>query len=258
MPSAIRRIGVLIPPPNVAVEEELPRYVPPGIRVHGTRMFRRTEQVNYDALTEMLASVESSAISISHIQPEVILFACTSASFIRGPGTDEEIGRRIEEATGIPGIATSTAVIAALRFLRAKRVFLVTPYIEELNRMEQEFLRDNGFEVPHTVSFLCDKGHMIRAIPSSQVTDLVLSNRHLAGECDTTFISCTGLHSMDQLETLEAALKMPVISSNQATLWAGLRRMGIDASGLHGGSLLDSTKSISSSAARRLLGGQAI
>lgn len=249
MSDTVRRIGVLIPPPNVAVEEEMPRYVPPGVRLHGTRLFRRTEEVNYDTLTEMLASVSRSAISIAQIQPEVILFACTSASFIGGVGTDEEIGRRIEEVTGIPGVATSTALVAALRFRRAKRVFLVTPYIEDLNRREQEFLRDNGFEVPHTVSFLCDKGHMIRAIPSSRVTDLILSNRHLAAECDVTFISCTGLHSMDQLETLEATLKMPVISSNQATLWAGLRRMGVDASGLHGGSLLDSTKSISGDAA---------
>ncbi len=198
---------------------------------------------------EMLESVERSAISISQIQPEVILFACTSASFIGGAGTDEEIGRRIEEATGIPGIATSTAIVAALKFFRAKRVFLVTPYIEDLNKREQAFLRDNGFEVPHTVSFLCDKGHMIRAIPSSRVTELVMANRHLAAECDVTFISCTGLHSMDQLQTLEAALKMPVISSNQATLWAGLLRMGVDAAGLHGGSLLDSTKSVSSRAA---------
>ena len=237
----IRRIGALIPPPNVAVEQEMPSYLPEGVRFHGTRLFRRTEDVNYEALTEMLESIEKSSISIAQIQPEVILFACTSGSFIGGMGKDLDIGRRIEDATGIPGIATSTAVVSAIKHFGARRVFLVTPYIEDLNERERIFLRDNGFEVPHTASFFCDRGHMIRAIASEKVTELVLQHRREAEECDLTFISCTGLHSMDQLAILEDSLGMPVISSNQATLWAGLKKMGVCAAGLGGGSLLDAT-----------------
>lgn len=41
------------------------------------------------------------------------------------------------------------------------------------------------------------------------------------------YISCTNLKSMDQFARLEAELGPPVISSNAATLWIGLRRMGV-------------------------------
>ena len=53
----------------------------------------------------------------------------------------------------------------------------------------------------------------------------MLRNKGRFEQVDAVFISCTNLKSMDQLARLEAELGMPVISSNSATLWLGLRRV---------------------------------
>ena len=40
---------------------------------------------------------------------------------------------------------------------------------------------------------------------------------------DTFFLSCMGLTTMEIVDDLEKALRMPVITSHQATLWSALR-----------------------------------
>ena len=48
---------------------------------------------------------------------------------------------------------------------------------------------------------------------------------------DALFISCTNLPTYDVIPQLEAELRMPVLSANQVTMWAALRRIGKEAVG---------------------------
>jgi maleate isomerase len=240
MTASTRRFGVLVPPANVAVEDEFRRFVPEGVQYHVARLFRRTFEVNYDTLSEMVTSTEQAAARVAQVKPEVIVWACTSGSFIEGEGHDVEIARRIESAAGgVPAITTSTAMVGALRAVGARRVYLVTPYIQDINEREERFLRDSGFAVTHTASFLHTQTLAIRETASEDVAALVLAERARAEEFDTVFISCTQLHSMDQIATLERKLAVPVVTSNQATLWAALRHMGVPTHDLGAGRLFE-------------------
>jgi maleate isomerase len=226
----VRRFGALIPPGNVAVEAELPNFLPRGVKMNTNRLYRRTVEVSFDSLSEMLASAEQSGRGLSHVYPEVILFACTSGSFINGPGTDLELAKRIEVAAGgVPVITTSTAAGLALRSINARRVFVVTPYTSRLNDLEIEFFKGNGFEVTRLVSIPCKDTVEIREIPSERIANLVREHAAEAKTADAVFLTCTNLHTMDQLAVLEAELGVPVLSSNQASLWAALDKMGITA-----------------------------
>ena len=44
---------------------------------------------------------------------------------------------------------------------------------------------------------------------------------------DCLFISCSGLNVLDIIPLLETDWGLPVITSNQATLWACLRHSGV-------------------------------
>jgi maleate isomerase len=225
---SVRRFGVLVPPANVAVEDEFRRYVPEGVQYHVARLFRRTFEVNYETLSEMVTSTEQAAARLAQVKPEVIVWACTSGSFIEGEGHDLEIARRIETAAGgVPAITTSTAMVDALRAVDASRIYLVTPYIRDVNEREERFLVDSGFGVVHTASFFHTQTLAIRETSSEAVARLVRDERPGTGDFDAVFISCTQLHSMDQIAGLEAELGVPVVTSNQATLWAALRHMGV-------------------------------
>ena len=46
-------------------------------------------------------------------------------------------------------------------------------------------------------------------------------------EADGVFISCTAWRALEVVEELEQRLGKPVVTSNQATIWLALKRLGI-------------------------------
>ena len=46
-------------------------------------------------------------------------------------------------------------------------------------------------------------------------------------EADAIFISCTNLRTFEIIEGLEEDLGVPVVTSNQASLWLALRQMDV-------------------------------
>ena len=57
-------------------------------------------------------------------------------------------------------------------------------------------------------------------------------------EAEAIFISCTNLRAASVIERLEKETGKPVVTSNQATFWACLRKLGIDESIPTAGKLL--------------------
>lgn len=234
-----RRIGVLVPPGNVAVENEFPYFLPDGVGCSFSRLYRKSREVTVEGHREMLRSTEAAALSVAQSDPGIILFACTSASFMDGVGADEALSKRITDATGIQAIATATAVAQALRAVNARKVFMVTPYRDDMNTLERTFYSDAGFEIVDLQAIPCRTTTEIREVPSRQAAELVSAHGDTLAHCDSIFISCTNLHTLDQIAEVEKATGLPVVTSNQATLWAGLRGIGASGRGLGAGRLLE-------------------
>ena len=227
MDNSVRRIGVLAPPANVALEREFPRYLPEGVVMSHNRLSRPGSAISGESLRAMADSVERAAHDLALAYPEVILYGCTSGSFLMGIGKEEEIARKITAHTGIPAFTTSTAVVEALRAVSARSVFMITPYPQDLNEHEIAFLKHYGFRVVGLDSFLCPVSKDIRAISSEQVAAMALAHRQEIASADALFISCTNLLTMDKIAELETALGRAVVSSNQASLWSALQRLGV-------------------------------
>ena len=100
MNNAQRRVGVLLPPGNVTVEREFGAHAPPEIALNYNRMSRPVSKSTKSSLLSMIPSLERAAVDLAHVHPELILFACTSGSFLEGRGK-ETISRAITGPTGI-------------------------------------------------------------------------------------------------------------------------------------------------------------
>ena len=240
MHNDVRRIGVLLPPGNITVEREFAVFAPASVAVNYNRLSRPHSVSTKGSLLSMIPSLERAARDLAQVHPEVILFACTSGSFLEGRGNEDGLARRIREYTGIPGITTSMAVIDALSALRMKRVYMITPYPDDINEEEVAFLAHYGVNVTGYDSFRCEVTELTAAVPSERTAEFALKHRDEIRACDGLFISCTQLLTMDHIEFLEDALDRPVVTSNQATLFAGLNAVGVSTEGLRGGRLFDS------------------
>jgi maleate isomerase len=239
MKNSTRRFGVLFPPGNVAMELELHSRLPTGVAMHCNRLSRPNSILSESSLREMEQSLGRAARDLAQTYPEVIIYGCTSGSFIAGADSDTAIADKIEMLTHIPAITTSTAVRKALHAVGATRVFMVTPYPDTINRQEAQFLSYHGVTVAGWDTFDCRTSEEIREVDSTEVKAMVLEHREDIARCDGVFVSCTQLFTMDQIADIEAEIDCPVVSSNQACLWAALRHMKVASRGLGAGRLLE-------------------
>ncbi len=213
---------MIIPSSNTTMEPEFYRILPEGFSVHTARL--RLGMVTVEGLTRMEEGVEEEAEKLADASVEIIGFGCTSGSLFRGKGHEEMIEKRIRRASGVPAVATAGAVIRALRALGVRRVAVATPYIEEINILEERFLTQNGFTVVEMRGLGIRDNLEIGRLSRGDVERLVEGMR--LDEAEGIFISCTNLPTAEVIGELEERLRRPVISSNTATLWAMLRGCG--------------------------------
>lgn len=217
------KIGLIFPATGVAPEQEFHKYQPEGVATYTQRIL--FEKVTPDGLAALADRAVNASKLLATAGLDIIVFACTTGSLIKGFGYDQELIKRIEDASGCKALTTSTAVIMALQALGSKRVIVTTPYSDEVNAIERTFLEDNGFEV------LAIKGLGYldpTLMPTVTINQMHRLNREIYNPAaDTIFVSCTGIGIMDAIPLYESDSQMSIVSSNQASLWAALRALSI-------------------------------
>jgi maleate isomerase len=222
------RIGLITLATDTSVLPEYARLMPDGVAVYPAPITLPRGEVTPVALAEMLANdeLEQAAEKLAWAEVGVIVFACTTGSLVHGVGWDRELIGRIERAAGIPATTTTTAVLAALHALGARSLAIATPYLPELNEIEQAFFEASGFQVPGIVGKGCGTDREIGRLEPVDAAKLVaIAN---CPGADTIFVSCTNFHVVETIAGIETRYRKPVVTSNQAGAWAVLRRIGID------------------------------
>lgn len=222
------KIG-LITPMSENAEHAFHIYAPEGVSFASMKInFPGPTPEGLMILTDQL---EETAAKYKGYDVDLVVFGCTSGSCIKGANWDKECIRRIEKASNIPGLTTSTAVLEAFQALGTKKAAVLTPYPEATNEAEKKFLEDNGYEVTNIigmdVSYIRRDGHKLEEADEYFLYRNAI-NMDLKG-ADTFFLSCMGLTTMEIIDDLENALKIPVVTSHQATLWSALRHCRVGA-----------------------------
>lgn len=234
------RVGFIELSTSIAVSAELPGALPAGVEALLTRLRLPAGEVSAAALGRMVDSdrLEEAACELADGGAEVVSFACTTGSLIRGAGFDRRLAERMERASGVRATTTSTALLAALEALGVRRVAVATPYVDELNDLEQRFLEAAGFEVTALRGLGIASDPDMARVPYARTRELAHEAVAAGGDPDALFISCTNLPTLALLEQLERELGRPVVSSVAVTIWHTLRLAGVAPSTNGMGSLL--------------------
>lgn len=219
------QIGVIAPAVCPHIERDFGRFVPEGVGV-STNRIQFSGHPTVAGLTDMVDCLEESAKIFSMTEQDCVVFGCTSGSLIGGLGFDVKCSQTIERACGWPGLTTSTAVLEGFKRLGVNRAAVITPYPDETNQLEKEFLTGNGIEVTTIIGMTPPDGDIIKITP--QMVYRHVKHMDLTG-ADSIFVSCTGLNVLDIIEVMEMDFGLPVITSNQASLWGALRHARVGA-----------------------------
>ncbi|WP_048152527.1 maleate cis-trans isomerase family protein [Palaeococcus ferrophilus] len=217
------RIGLLVPSSNTTMEMELHEALPEGVSLHTSRMPLRN--VTEEELLKMEALAVEGAKLLKDANVDIILYGCTSGSFIGGKNFEKELEAKIEREVNLPVVSTSSAVLEALGAVDAQRVLVITPYTDEINEREREFLEANEFEVLDIRGLGIEDNTQIGKLEPYEAYRLAKAT--FMDEADAIFISCTNFRTFEIIELLEEDFGVPVITSNQASLWLALRELDI-------------------------------
>ena len=216
------RIGLIIPSSNRLTEPQFNAYAPPGLGVHVTRL-RMTGKFR-KPLSELKGTLSEAAQAISDVKPGVIVFHCTANSMESGLAHEKALVEIIEEASGCPTITTAQAITQAFDQSGIKKLVLISPYVQSTNQLEMSYLSETGYEVLHEVGLGLET-HAYAAVTPQAWKAVVKENSR--ADTDGYFLSCTNTRMIEAISDLETELGKPVINSNQATLWACLKKLGI-------------------------------
>ncbi len=228
------KIGLIIPSANVNMEPEFYQMVPEGVTVHTSRML--IAQLSPEGLLAMSEHAVRAALELKTAGVDILVFGCTSGSFVKGLGHDQEIVKNLEEATSIPAITTSTAFLEAFKLCGIKKVSVASPYPDDINIRLQAFLEQNGYQVVQLKGLGLGKREKIFPLSNQEISRIGIQEPYVAyklvrtlysDDADGFFISCTNFRSIEIIATLEQDLGKPVVSSNQASLAIALKRLGI-------------------------------
>jgi maleate isomerase len=220
--TAPARVGFIIPSSNRLAEPQLCRYAPAAAAVHFTRL-RMTGKWR-KPLPELKPRLADAAAALADTKPGLIVFHCTANSMENGLAGEAALIETITAASGCPALTTGQAITAALKRFAVQKLALITPYVKKTNEQEIEYLLEAGFEVVHDVGLGLDSDGYVAVSPERWV-EIVQENAR--ADADAYLLSCTNTRTIEVIQELERLLNRPVITSNQATLWACLQRLEI-------------------------------
>lgn len=227
-PAMPLRLGIVVPH-DMALDGEMWRWVPKGVTLH----FTREALVPLPVTVEMAmligdpAAIAQCVADLSTIEPSVVAYGCTSGSFANGILGENTLVASMETAGAAKALTTSGAVLEAIRHLGAERVSIATPYDEPMTALLDEYLNEAEIDV---VGKACLGLHeKIWEVGYARTKRLIReADRDSA---DAIVVSCTNLSTYDLIAPLERELGKPIVTANQATMWAALRAVGRNAIG---------------------------
>lgn len=230
-----RRLGLVV----LSTDETLEWEVRGTLARHDLNLLHTRIPARADVTPEDLQSMAPEMTRSAALLPQglsVVGYGCTSASAIIGP---DEVTRRIQQAhPGTPVTNPLSGVIAALQALGATRVAMVTPYVPAVNAPMRHALAAHGITVLSEASFGQKEDWTVARIAEASTQRAMLQVGR-AEEVQAIFTSCTNLRTFNAIEPVEAALGLPVVSSNQALLWDMLRLAKVESRGWGPGQLFD-------------------
>ena len=214
--SVTRHFGVLIPSTNTTVEIEC-RLLPATYQAHVGRLlssggsFSPSRDEDIDHQSRLLGTAKV----------EVLILAQTSASLF-ADDYDDVVTKRMSAGAGVPAITSAQAVGRAVRALGARRIAIVSPYSDPVNeRAAGYFKSKHGLDTIALEGFGATDAYAIGKLGPQNARDAFA--RIDRPEIEAFVVPGGNFPTMTSIAAWEREFGKPVITTNQASIWATLR-----------------------------------
>jgi|ERR1043165_904855 maleate isomerase len=227
-------LGMLTPSSNTVLEPVTTAMVSriPEVTVHFSR-FRVTEiALSRAALAQFDdAEILAAAGLLADAKVDVIAWNGTSSGWL-GFERDVRLCERITQATGIPACTAMLALNEILQDTGARRLGLVTPYLDAVQARIKKNYEEAGFRIVAERHLRLQDNFSFATVSEEQIRAMV---REVAGaRPDAIAITCTNMRGAPLAKELEEAYGIPIYDTVATTVRKCLKIAGIAPSRVEG------------------------
>jgi maleate isomerase len=227
-------LGILTPSSNTALEPLTSAIVSglPGVSAHFARFTVTEISLRDQALGQFDDSkILEAAKLLADARVDSIGWSGTSSGWL-GFDRDEQLCRRITEATGVPATTSVLALNEALQKSGANDFALVTPYLGSVQEAIVANYRRSGFNVTAERHLDLQVNFSFSEVAEEEIARLVREVAQTRPKAITTF--CTNLRAAHLAPGLEEETGIAIYDTVSTVIWKQLRMAGIDARKVRG------------------------
>jgi maleate isomerase len=229
--SSLKRIGLIIPSSNTTMEPDFYRSFASGATIHAARMF--LDVITQEVEKKMIAEDLPGAIALlKTLQPDVVVFGCTSGGALGGIEHDRRLGEFIRERGEVRAVTVLSSVISELERIRAKKIGVFTPYTMEISEDIKRSLEEAKLDVAFLRCVGLVNNTEVGSMEPDEICSFVRQSMDSSVEVDALFLSCTNWRAYETIPALRSFSNIPIVTSNQATIHAVRHALGLQ--GFHG------------------------
>ncbi len=199
------------------------RLLPPTCQAHFGRLMTSRPGETFSSPRDDDLEYQSRLLGTAKV--ELVILAQTSAS-VFVDDYDEVVTRRISDGAGAPAITSAQAIGRAVRALGARRIGLVSPYSEAVNRRAADLLaRKHGLETVSFEGFGATDSYAIGNLGPENARDAF--RRIDRPDIEVLVVPGGNFPTMASIAEWEREFGKPVVTTNQASFWAMLTLLKI-------------------------------
>jgi len=215
----VTQLGMIVLQSDVTIEDEFRHYFKDSNVSLLVNRIPFENEVTAKTLQNMSGHLRRSAalFPLTH-SFDAVGYACTSGAMQIG---SDEIARIIKSERPCDFVTNPMqAALSAFEHLSVKNIGYIGPYSQSVCQTMIDHIEDNGFKVPHAVTFDEEEDKYVGRISPQTIRKAAIELAHDADdEIDALFISCTNMKCADVLPSIKAETGLPALSSNLVLAW---------------------------------------
>ena len=220
-----KRIGLIVLASDYTIDHEFRKIFPIENIDYFLARIQNSPNITPETLFEMGDKISSTLqLILPGDKLDVVGYGCTSATAVLGEKKIFEFIRTVHPQA----LCTTpiTAAFEAFKKFKAKKIAILTPYRDDVNKNLINYFEKAGFDISAFGSFNEERDPIVSCIDKQSIIkgikDTIKGN-----DVDMIFISCTSIKFMDYVAEVEKMLGIPVTTSNHAMAWHCMRLSGI-------------------------------
>lgn len=223
------RIALIVPYDNAVIEPELAMALPDGVTGNVLRIIKCPP----DAMVTTALTLAGQA---PYLGARAVLYCCVASVCLQGVTEDEAFCRELSAKAQLPARSATASMVDALHAIGARRPALLLPYPEPKCLAVRRYFAAHGFEVAGDHRL----GLEPEAINDLSPRDVFEAARRVpTAGADSLLLVSTNLPTLEALPHLQRLSPIPVLSTNAALAWNGLRLLGLVPAHMPEGRVMD-------------------